>query len=92
VAAKIPSVAGAAADPAAWDKAFGQLDSFTSGDAEAKARANRMRELSSQLASMYTEVRTMREQQTLDRARLLEISKLAPSESLLQSEVSELLN
>jgi phenylalanine-4-hydroxylase len=92
VAAKIPSVAGAAADPAAWDKAFGQLDSFTSGDAEAKARANRTRELSSQLASMYTEVRTMREQQTLDRARLLEISKLAPSESLLQSEVSELLN
>ncbi len=92
VAERIPSVAGAAADVEAWDAAFGQLDSFTQGDAEAKAREHRSKELSAALAALYLEVRRMRQTQRIDAVRLRDIAKLAGDEPLIQEEVAELLN
>jgi phenylalanine-4-hydroxylase len=92
IASAIPSVAGAAADVQAWDAAFGQLDSFAAGDAEAKARAHRAQELSPQLAALYQEVRHMREHRQANASRLKAIAALAPHETLLQGEIDELLS
>ncbi|MBL8910874.1 MAG: aromatic amino acid hydroxylase [Archangium sp.] len=104
VAEAIPSVAGGPADPQRWDEYFGPLDSFTAGNSENLARQRKADELPRELASLYSEVRTMRaskktgQQGTLlgekDRARLgqiLEDSKKFGEETLLRDEVNELL-
>ncbi len=88
------SVAGGPADPAAWDRWFGELSSFTRGDGEARARARKAAALSPRLAALYAEVRSLRERGEGTRERLLAIreaaSKLA-DEWLLAAEVEELL-
>ena len=64
------SVAGGPADPGAWDRWFGELQAFTTGDAEARARAHKAAALPAQLAAAYAEVRRLRESGAPDVERL----------------------
>jgi phenylalanine-4-hydroxylase len=94
VAPAIPSVAGGPADPAAWDRWFGELSSFASGDAEARARARRAAALPPRLAALYTELRELRERGAAGRDRLLAIRDAARAfadDWLLRAEIDELL-
>ncbi|HTL97520.1 MAG TPA: aromatic amino acid hydroxylase [Holophagaceae bacterium] len=92
--AALPSVAGGPADPEAWDQAFGQLNAFAAGDAEARARAAKAGALKPDLAALYAEVRAMREQGPVDPARLEAILlglKAHPEDWLLGIEIQELM-
>jgi phenylalanine-4-hydroxylase len=94
VAEGLPSVAGGPADPGAWDRWFGQMSSFTMGDAEARARARKAGALAPRLAALYAEVRRMREAGEPDHRRLLAIRDEAaefPDDWLLLAEVKEML-
>jgi phenylalanine-4-hydroxylase len=57
----LPSVAAGPADPAAWDRWFGELNAFAEGDSEAHARARKVAALDGRLAALYTRVRVLRE-------------------------------
>ena len=87
----IPSVAGGPGDPAAWDERFG---SPVGGDeGEARARAHRIAALPPRLATLYAEVRAIRERGALDRERLAAIAREAeayPGDWLLREELAEL--
>ena len=88
------SVAGGPADPAAWDRWFGELSSFAAGEGEARARAHKAAALSPRLAGLYAEVRRLRERGEASRERLAAIRDAAaafPDDWLLRVEVDELL-
>jgi phenylalanine-4-hydroxylase len=89
----LPSVAGGPADPAAWDRWFGELSAFTEGDGEAQARARKAEALPPALAALYREVRALREsgEHRLDRLEALtEAANAFPNEWLLWAELTEL--
>jgi phenylalanine-4-hydroxylase len=89
----LPSVAAAPADPAAWDRWFGELNAFAEGDAEARARARKAAALAPGLGALYREVRLLREAPTRDRKRVTALQAAAagfPDEWLLQTELREL--
>jgi len=88
------SVAAGPADPAAWDRWFGELEAFTAGDGEARARSHKAAALPPVLGALYQEVRRLREAGTATRERLLAIRERAtafPDDWLLRAEVAELL-
>ena len=91
IAEAIPSVAGGPADPATWDRHFGQLDSFTAGSSEAQARKHKADELPASLAGAYREVAQMRERRQPDARRLEALRRDFKGEALLVEEVVELL-
>jgi phenylalanine-4-hydroxylase len=94
VARSIPSVAGGPADPAAWDRWFGELSSFAEGDGEARARARKAAALPPALGALYEEVRRLRERGGARLERLLAIRDAAAAfagDWLLREEVDELL-
>jgi phenylalanine-4-hydroxylase len=91
IAQSIPSVAGGPADPATWDKHFGQLDSFTAGTSEALARKRKADELTAPVAAAYREVAVMREKKQVDAKRLETMRRDFKGEPLLVEEVVELL-
>ncbi|ADO69104.1 aromatic amino acid hydroxylase [Stigmatella aurantiaca] len=89
----LPSVAGGPADPGAWDRWFGEMDSFTEGEGEVQARARKADALHPALATLYREVRAMRESHQVLPGRLEQISRAAasfPDDWLLKAEVEEL--
>jgi phenylalanine-4-hydroxylase len=88
------SVAGGPADPGAWDRWFGELQAFTTGDAEARARAHKAAALPAQLGAAYAEVRRLRESGAPDVVRLAALREIAaafPDDWLLRTELDELL-
>ena len=88
------SVAAGPADPAAWDRWFGELEAFTAGDGEARARSHKAAALPPALGALYREVRRLREAGIATRERLLAIRERAtafPDDWLLRAEVAELL-
>jgi phenylalanine-4-hydroxylase len=90
----LPSVGGGPADPAAWDRWFGELSSFTAGEGEARARARKAAALPPGLAALYAEVRRLRESGTATGERLLALREAAEQyrdDWLLRAEVDELL-
>lgn len=94
VARAIPSIAGGPADPAAWDRWFGELSSFAAGEGEARARARKAAALPPRLGALYAEVRALRERGAAARDRLLAIRDAAAEftgDWLLRTEVEELL-
>jgi phenylalanine-4-hydroxylase len=94
VAPELPSVAGGPADPGAWDRWFGELSSFASGEGEARARARKAAALPPRLGALYAEVRALREGGVAARERLLAIRDAAAEfagDWLLRTEVDELL-
>lgn len=87
----LPSVGGGPADPEAWDERYGV--SPQAHEDEARARAHRRVALAPELASLYLEVRGLREASTRDPARLRALEELArcfDGEWLLRSELEEL--
>jgi phenylalanine-4-hydroxylase len=90
----LPSVAGGPADPAAWDRWFGEMNAFAEGDAEARARAHKAASLSPAAARLYEEVRALREAAApADAARLEALGRAArdfPAEWLLREEIEGL--
>ncbi|HSP80913.1 MAG TPA: aromatic amino acid hydroxylase [Myxococcaceae bacterium] len=89
----LPSVAGGPADPGAWDRWFGELNAFSEGEGEAQARARKAAALPPPLATLYREVRAMREDQVVRPERLEQIASAAtdfPDDWLLKAEVKEL--
>jgi phenylalanine-4-hydroxylase len=93
VSEDLRSVAGGPADPAAWDRWFGELTSFAEGEGEARARAHKVAALSPELAALYAEIRRVREAGGAAPARLEALRRGAaafPSEWLLQEELEEL--
>ncbi|HEY0712775.1 MAG TPA: phenylalanine 4-monooxygenase, partial [Polyangia bacterium] len=94
----LPSVAAGAADKAAWDEWFGELNAFAEGDAEARARARKAAALEPGLASLYREARQLREaagvgDTTAITAAVNNLMRRAaqhPHEWLLHEEIAEL--
>jgi phenylalanine-4-hydroxylase len=89
----LPSVAGGSADPAAWDRWFGELNAFAEGDGEARARARKAEALSPALAALYREVRAVRESREVRPERVEQLTQAVaafPDEWLLREEVKEL--
>jgi phenylalanine-4-hydroxylase len=93
VARAVPSVSGGPADPAAWDRWFGELGSFTAGGEEARARARKAAALPADLADLYARTRRLRDGGPARREGLLALRRAAerfPSEWLLHAEVAEI--
>jgi phenylalanine-4-hydroxylase len=93
LAESLPSVAGGPADPAAWDRWFGELNAFSEGDGEARARARKAEALSPAMAALYREVRALRESREVRPERVEQLAQAAaafPDEWLLREEVTEL--
>jgi phenylalanine-4-hydroxylase len=89
----LPSVAGGPADPAAWDRWFGELNAFAEGEGEARARARKAEALPSALEKLYREVRALRESGDRRPERLETLLRAAsafPDEWLLWEELNEL--
>ncbi len=87
IARGVPSIAGGPADPQRWDDAFGSLDSFATGEAEAMARKRKAEALPKELADAYTEVNVMHRIGRVDAARIVELKKRWPDEPLLLEEI-----
>ncbi len=88
------SVAGGPADPAGWDRWFGELSSFAAGEGEARARARKAAALPPGTGGLYAEVRRLRESGEATPERLLAIQRAAAQMAedwLLRAEVDELL-
>ncbi|MBF5043574.1 aromatic amino acid hydroxylase [Aggregicoccus sp. 17bor-14] len=93
LSAGLPSVAGGPADPGTWDRWFGELNAFSEGDAEAKARAKKASALPPAVAELYRQVRTLREQGNPSPSALQQLAQACashPDEWLLRAEVEEL--
>jgi phenylalanine-4-hydroxylase len=93
LARTVPSVAGGPADPGAWDRSFGAMAGLAEGDGEARARARKATALPARLASLYADVRALRESGRLDPGELDRLRAAAerfPEEWLLQGEIGEL--
>jgi phenylalanine-4-hydroxylase len=91
---ELRSVAGGPADAAAWDRWFGELSSFATGDGETRARRRKAAALHPRLAELYAEVRRLRERGEATPERLLAIREAAAEfedDWLLATEVDELL-
>lgn len=89
----LPSVAGGPADPATWDRWFGEMNAFAAGEGELKAQARKAEALSPALAELYREARALRVAGRPDPARLDRIRTQAegfPEEWLLAEEIEEL--
>lgn len=90
----LPSVAGGPADPEAWDAWFGELNAFSEGEGEVRAREKKAAALHPSLAALYREVRAMREGRAACSAeRLEQLARAAsdfPNDWLLRTEVEEL--
>jgi phenylalanine-4-hydroxylase len=89
----LPSVAGGPADPATWDRWFGELNAFAEGEGEARARARKAEALPPALEVLYREVRTLRESGDRRPERLETLLRAAsafPDEWLLWEELNEL--
>jgi len=87
------SVAGGPADPAAWDRWFGELSSFAADDGEARARAHKAASLPKRLGELYAEVRRLRERGGATPERLHAVGDAVaefPGEWLLRAELDEL--
>jgi phenylalanine-4-hydroxylase len=94
VSRTLASVAGGPADPAAWDRWFGELSSFAAGEGEARARQRKAAALPPRLAALYAEVRRLRERGEATQDRLVAIRAAAEAfadDWLLRAEVDELL-
>ena len=94
MAAGLPGVAGGPADPEAWDRWFGEAETFSTGEAETLARRRKAEALPARLGALYLEVARMRESGRLDPGRLGEIqAELGqyPDDWLLRHDVGELL-
>jgi phenylalanine-4-hydroxylase len=94
VSRTLPSVAGGPADPAAWDRWFGELSSFSAGEGEARARARKAAALPPALGALYAELRRLRESGAARPERLLALRAAAErfqDDWLLRAEVDELL-
>jgi len=89
LSARLPSVAGGAADPETWDAHLGR--EAREEEAEARARARKAAALPPALAERYREVRRMRESGAVDRERLQQLAAGAEGEWLLAEEIAELL-
>jgi phenylalanine-4-hydroxylase len=90
----LPSVAGGPADPEAWDQAFGDADPLAVGEAEAQVRRRKAQALPPALASLYQELRRMREEGAPCRERLaaiLDQARAFPGDWLLRREAEELM-
>jgi phenylalanine-4-hydroxylase len=93
VSGSLPSVAGGPADPAGWDRWFGELNAFAEGDAEARARAHKAASLAPGAARLYEAVRALRESGPPDAGRLEALAREArafPGEWILREEIEEL--
>ena len=89
----LPSVGGGPADPGAWDRWHGELNTFAEGEAEDLARRRKAEALAPGLGALYAEVRALRESGRPDPERVAAIERqLAghPSDWLLASELREL--
>lgn len=89
----LPSVAGGPADPGGWDRWFGELDAFTAGEGEARARAKKAEALHPSLAALYREVRALREGRKASAERLEQLARAASDfrdDWLLRTELEEL--
>lgn len=90
----LPSVAGGPADPAVWDRWFGELEAFAEGEGEANARARKAEALPPELATLYREVRQLRETGTATREQLEALAQSAArfeGDWLLAREIQEVL-
>lgn len=93
LAQELPSVSGGPADPATWDRWFGELEAPEASEGEALARQRKAEALAPELAKLYLEVRRLREEGTATPARLSELAARArdfPEDWLLAQEVEEL--
>lgn len=93
VARSVPSVAGGPADPAEWDRWFGDAAGRAEGDAEARARARKAAAVPPDLAALHARVQALRSSASPDPRELAEIQDGAaafPDEWLLRSELAEL--
>jgi phenylalanine-4-hydroxylase len=89
----LPAVIGGPADPGTWDEWFGELNAFTAGEGELKARERKAEALPAPLAELYREVGRLRAGGAPDPQRLLAIQAAAerfPEDWLLKDEVKEL--
>lgn len=89
----LPSVAGGPADPGAWDRWFGELNAFATGEAEDMARKRKSAALAPELGALYAEVRALRESGRPDPGRVAAILRTLsghPSDWLLATELREL--
>lgn len=94
VSPTLPSVAGGPADPATWDRWFGEMNAFAAGEEELKAQARKAEALPAALADLYREVRQMRGSGAPSAERLGALQRAAagfPEDWLLKAEVAELL-
>jgi phenylalanine-4-hydroxylase len=90
IAKRVTSAAGGPSDPHVWDKAFGTLDSFATGEAEAEARQRKADALPQALADAYREVNVMHRTGRADAARIEQFKMQWPDEALLLEEIERL--
>jgi phenylalanine-4-hydroxylase len=93
VTESLPSVAAGPADPAVWDRWFGELNAFAEGDTEAHARARKAAALDPRLGDLYRKARQLREAGAGGAAELRQLKAAAasfPEEWLLREELEEI--
>jgi phenylalanine-4-hydroxylase len=86
----LPSVAAGPADPAVWDRWFGELNAFAEGDSEAQTRARKVAALDPRLGELYQQVQTLREGGGGDLRQLKAAAANFPQEWLLRAEIEEI--
>src|SRR5690606_1274190 len=93
LAQELPSVRGGPADPATWDRWFGEPEAPAASEAEALARQRKAAARAPELAKLDLEVRRLREEGAATPARLSELAARARDffeDWLLAQEVEEL--
>jgi len=94
VTATLPSVAGGPADPATWDRWFGEMNAFAAGEGEVKAQQAKAEALPAAVADLYRQVRELRAAGAPAADCLAALQAEAsrfPQEWLLKAELEELL-
>ncbi len=89
----LPSVAGGPADPATWDRWFGEMNAFAAGEGEVKAQQAKAGALAPEVADLYRQVRELRAAGAPSEERLTALQAAAsrvPEEWLLNAELAEL--